>query len=130
MLEMMLDKFFKFLLFTALVTYTPYSNTIFAFFQVHQTVKVAKEAREALRLKELTGIFLAYFTCASEGCSYVMIILVFSTAALSPPPDPYIPENDPELKDVLATVEVAHKIMDEAVNEALNDAAEKILREE
>ncbi|KAL5676380.1 hypothetical protein ACJX0J_012511 [Zea mays] len=30
--EMMLDKFFKFLLFTALVTYTPYSNTIFAFF--------------------------------------------------------------------------------------------------
>jgi hypothetical protein len=32
MLEMMLDKFFKFLLFTALVTYTPYSNTIFAFF--------------------------------------------------------------------------------------------------
>jgi hypothetical protein len=41
---------------------------------------------------------------------------------------PYIPKND--LEDALALLEVVHKIIDKTVDEALNDIAEKVLREE
>lgn len=54
----------------------------------------------------------------------------FSIAPLSPPPKLYIPKNDPELKDALVVLEVAHKIIDEVVDETLNDAAGKVLRGE
>jgi hypothetical protein len=53
---------------------------------------------------------------------------IFSTAALSPLPEPYIPENDPELKDVLVELEVVHKIIDEVVDEELNKIVERVLK--
>jgi hypothetical protein len=59
-----------------------------------------------------------------------MIVMSFSIAPLSPPPKLYIPKNDPELKDALVVLEVAHKIIDEVVDETLNDAAGKVLRGE
>jgi DNA gyrase/topoisomerase IV subunit B len=52
------------------------------------------------------------------------------TTTLLPLPKPYIPKNDPELKDALAMLEVVHKIIDNTMDEALNDVAEKIMREE
>jgi hypothetical protein len=94
------------------------------FFQVHQATKAAKKA---LRLEELIGISFAYFICALEDCSYIMIVLL--TTTLSPVHKSYTPENDPELKDALAMLQDINKIIDKTVAEALNDVAEKVLRE-
>jgi hypothetical protein len=61
---------------------------------------------------------------------FLSYIIVLCASALSPLPEPYIPKNDPKLKDALAMLEVVHKIIDETVDDALNDATEKVLREE
>jgi hypothetical protein len=47
-----------------------------------------------------------------------------------PPPEPYDPENDPELKDILAELKVVHKATDEVVDKVLNEASEKVLNED
>lgn len=52
-----------------------------------------------------------------------------STSALSPLPEPYIPANNPKLKDVLTEFEAVHKIIDEVVEAALSEIAEKVLKE-
>jgi hypothetical protein len=56
--------------------------------------------------------------------------LFFSTAELSPPPEPYDPEADPAMKAALETIRIAEEAVDEAVNKLLNEAAEKILKED
>jgi hypothetical protein len=50
----------------------------------------------------------------------------FTTAELSPPPEPYDPEADPAMKAALETIRIA----EEAANKLLNEAAEKILKED
>jgi hypothetical protein len=54
----------------------------------------------------------------------------FTTAELSPPPEPYDPEADPTMKAALETIRIAEEAVDEAVNKLLNEAAEKILKED
>jgi hypothetical protein len=56
--------------------------------------------------------------------------LFFSTAELSPPPEPYDPEADPAMKVALETIRVAEEAVDEAVNKLVNEDAEKILKED
>ena len=56
--------------------------------------------------------------------------LLFTTAELSPPPEPYDPEADPVMKAALETIRIAEEAVDEAVNKLLNEAAEKILKED
>jgi hypothetical protein len=56
--------------------------------------------------------------------------LFFTTAELSPTPELYNPEADPALKEALETIRIANKAVDEAVNRLLNEAAEKILKED
>jgi hypothetical protein len=51
---------------------------------------------------------------------YLLDTNAFYTTALSPEPEEYISENDPELKDWLAELGVLHKIIDEVVDEVLN----------
>ena len=54
----------------------------------------------------------------------------FFTAELSPPPEPYDPKADPAMKTTLETIKIAEEAVDEAVNKLLNEAAEKILKED
>jgi hypothetical protein len=51
-------------------------------------------------------------------------------AELSPLPEPYNPLADPEMKEAHDIMSLANSIIDEVVDKLLNEAAEKILREE
>jgi hypothetical protein len=53
-----------------------------------------------------------------------------TTTELSPLPEPYNPLADPEMKEALDVISIANSIIDEVVDKLLNEAAEKILREE
>jgi hypothetical protein len=62
---------------------------------------------------------------------YGFELIVFSiTAELSPLLEPYNPLADPEMKEALDVMSLANSIIDEVVEKLLNEAAEKILREE
>jgi hypothetical protein len=49
---------------------------------------------------------------------------------LSPPPEPFDPLADPEMKEALEIINMAESIVDEVVNKLLNEVAEKILKED
>jgi hypothetical protein len=53
-----------------------------------------------------------------------------ATAELSPLPEPYDPLADPFMKEALDVMSVANSIVDEVVDRLLNEAAEKILKED
>jgi hypothetical protein len=53
----------------------------------------------------------------------------FTAAELSPPPEPYDPEADPAMKATLETIRIAEEAVDEVVNKLMNEATEKILKE-
>jgi hypothetical protein len=55
---------------------------------------------------------------------------LFTTAELAPLPEPYDPQADPVLKEALDVMSVANSIVDEVVDRLLNEAAEKILKED
>jgi hypothetical protein len=52
------------------------------------------------------------------------------TAELSPPPEPFESLADPEAKKEDEVTKMAEAIMDEAVTQLLNEAAEAVLKEE
>ena len=57
--------------------------------------------------------------------------MIFSIAAeLPPPPEPFDPLVDPETKKAIEIINMAEAIVDEVVNKLLNEAAEKVLKEE
>jgi hypothetical protein len=62
-------------------------------------------------------------------CGFELINLPTS-AELSPPPEPYDPLVDPEMKETLDIISMADSIFDEIVDKLLNEVAEKVLREE
>jgi hypothetical protein len=62
-------------------------------------------------------------------CGFKLICLPTSSE-LSPPPEPYDPLADPKMKESLDIINMAESIIDEVVNKLLNEAAEKVLREE
>lgn len=51
-------------------------------------------------------------------------------AELSPLPEPYNPLADPDMKEALDVISVANSIVDEVVDKLLNEATEKILKED
>jgi Mg/Co/Ni transporter MgtE len=55
---------------------------------------------------------------------------LLTTAELSPVLEPYNPLADPEMNEALDIIGIANSIIDEVVDKLLNEAAEKILREE
>jgi hypothetical protein len=55
---------------------------------------------------------------------------LFTTAELSPLPEPYDTQGDPVMKEALDVMSVANTIVDEVVDRLLNEAAEKILKED
>ena len=54
---------------------------------------------------------------------------MFTTAELSPLPEPYDPQADLVMKEVLDVMSVANTIVDKVVDRLLNEATEKILKE-
>jgi hypothetical protein len=54
----------------------------------------------------------------------------FTTAKLSPPPEPFEPLAKAETKESLEIISMAETIMDEVVTQLLTEAADKVLREE
>jgi hypothetical protein len=62
-------------------------------------------------------------------CGFELINLPTS-AELSPPPKPYDPLADPEMKEAFDIISMADSIIDEVVDKLLNEVAEKVLREE
>jgi hypothetical protein len=57
--------------------------------------------------------------------------LIFSIVAeLPPPPEPFDPLADPEMKKAKEIINIAESIVDEVVSKLLNEAAEKVLKEE
>jgi Mg/Co/Ni transporter MgtE len=49
---------------------------------------------------------------------------------LSPLPEPYNPLADPVMKEALDIMSVVNSIIDEVIDKLLNEAAEKILKED
>jgi hypothetical protein len=62
-------------------------------------------------------------------CGFELINLPTSPE-LSPPPEPYDPLPDPEMKEALDIISMADSVIDEVVDKLLNEVAEKVLREE
>jgi hypothetical protein len=56
--------------------------------------------------------------------------LYYGAAELSPPPGPYNPEADLSLKEALDVIRIANEDVDEAINMLLNEAANKVLKED
>ena len=56
--------------------------------------------------------------------------MYFDAAELSPPPESYDPKADPSLKGALNIIRIANEAVDEAVNRLLNEATDKVLKEE
>jgi hypothetical protein len=61
-------------------------------------------------------------------CDFELINLATS-AELSPPPEPYDPLTDPEMKEALDIISMADSIIGEVVDKLLNEDAEKVLIE-
>jgi hypothetical protein len=59
-----------------------------------------------------------------------LLSYTFVAAGLSPPSEPYNPEADPSMNEALDVMNVANTIVDEVVDRLLNEAAEKILKED
>jgi hypothetical protein len=58
------------------------------------------------------------------------LINLSTSAELSPPPEPYDPLADPEMKEALDIISMADSVIDEVVDKLLNEVVEKVLREE
>jgi hypothetical protein len=56
--------------------------------------------------------------------------LYFGAAELSPPPEPYDSKADPSLKWALDIIRIANEAVDEAINKLLDEAAEKVLKDD
>jgi hypothetical protein len=56
--------------------------------------------------------------------------LNYGAAELYPPPQTYDPEVDPSLKGALDVIRIPNEVVDEAVNRLLNEATDKVLKED
>jgi hypothetical protein len=95
----------------------------------HDALEETKRTEEVAERARLIGMhFLTHF------CKFFSFdsdrYLCFNVAELSPPPEPYNPEADPSVKEALDIINIANDTIDEAVDRLLNEAADKILRED
>jgi hypothetical protein len=91
----------------------------------HNAQEEAKQAEEAAERARLIGTFTEVL--ASEFIfSFGINNHFYDVAELSPPPKPY----NPALKEALDMVRISNEVVDEAVNRLLNEAAEKVLKED
>jgi hypothetical protein len=95
----------------------------------HDASEEAKRAEEPSEQARLIGMhFLTYF------CKFFSFdtdkYLCLNAAELSPPPEPYNPEADPSVKEALDIIKIANDAIDKAVDRPLNEATDKVLKED
>jgi hypothetical protein len=94
-------------------------------------MKPEKKPSEPKRLLSAQGVYVFLLNLSfSIFPDFGLTTRYFTAAKLSPPPEPYDPEADPAMKAALETIRIAEEAVDEAVNKLLNEAAEKILKED
>jgi hypothetical protein len=54
--------------------------------------------------------------------------MLFITAGLSPPSEPYNSKADPIMKEALDVMKIANEVVDEVIDRLLHEAAERILK--
>jgi hypothetical protein len=95
----------------------------------HDAWAEARRVEEAVERERRIGIMFWFFSFGTLFCGFELINLPLS-AELSPPPEPYDPLADPEMKEALDIISMADSIIDEVVDKLLNEVAKKVLREE
>jgi hypothetical protein len=95
----------------------------------HRAAELIKKMEEALRLEKFIGtLFCPVSSSFVINMIYAMNMFLYSSPF--PPPELYDPENDPELKDILAELKVVHNAIDEVVDKVLNEASQKVLNKD
>jgi hypothetical protein len=95
----------------------------------HDALEEAKRAKEAVERARLIG--MPFITRLRKFFSFSTDrYLCFNTAELSPPPEPYNPEVDPSVKEALDIIKIANDAIDKVVDKLLNEAADKVLKED
>jgi hypothetical protein len=90
-----------------------------------------KKPSEPKRLLSAQGVYVFLLHFSFDIFSdFRLITHYFTVAKLSMPPEFYDPEADPAMKAALETLRIAEEAIDEDVNKLLNEAAEKILKED
>jgi hypothetical protein len=94
----------------------------------HDAQEEAKRAEEAAECEKRIGIVFDFLALVLA--LWLRTNSLPTTSELSPPPEPYNPLADPEMKEALYIISMANSIIDEVVDKLLNEVAEKVLREE
>jgi hypothetical protein len=96
---------------------------------IHDARVQAKQDEEAAERERRIGIVSRHLASA-----FVFVALDWSISStvteLSPPPEPFDPLADLEMKEALEIINMVESIVDEVVNKLLNEVAEKILKED
>ena len=91
--------------------------------------KKQEKLKRPLSTKDVQ-VHFSYFSFISVLASYLTKNLYFGVAELSPPLEPYNPDTDLALKGTLDEIRIANAAIDEAVERLLNEAAERVLKED
>jgi hypothetical protein len=94
----------------------------------HDVREEARWAEEAVERERRIGI--VFWILALVLTLWLRTNSLPTTAKLSPLLEPYNPLADPDMKEALDVMSIANSIIDEVIDKLLNEAAEKILRED
>jgi hypothetical protein len=95
----------------------------------HDALEEAKRAEEAAERASLIGMI--FITQLRKFFSFdTDKYLCFNAAELSSPPEPYNPEAGPSIKEALDIIKIAYYAIDEAIDKLLNEATDKVLKED
>jgi hypothetical protein len=95
----------------------------------HDARVEARQAEESAAHEKRIGI--VSWLLASVFALWLRTDSLFPTSAeLSPPPEPFDPLADPEMKEALDIINMAESVVDEVVNKLLHEVAEKVPKEE
>jgi hypothetical protein len=75
-------------------------------------------------------VYLSWFSFVNSFSFVINEQLYCDASKLSPPPELYDPEADPALKGALDVIRIANEVVDEAKNMLLNEAADKVFKED
>jgi hypothetical protein len=76
------------------------------------------------------GVYVLLLNFSFGVCFWLRINNLFFYSELLLPPEPYDLDADLAMREALETIRIAEEAVDEAVNRLLNEAAQKILKED